>query len=199
MRTLRLTRRDFASCGNPAHVIWWMDEGMREWTAQLCGGVDADPLPEQPREYGRYIARTVRDAYVEVSLCWHHGLNCVQVDAYAETDRQTRRWTGARFAHFRTMPEAVEYARAEVGALHRWLNGDGTDTHLLAPGPQFGVEPPARTRPQITAEVKRLEGQLDRMKPLTGTGSKATIAARNAARDRIGTRLHQLRKELEAT
>lgn len=193
MRTLRLTRRDFTSCGNPAHVVWWMDDRTREWTA---GGVDDLPLPEQPREYGRYVARAPDDAYMEVSMCWHHGLNCIQVEGYAETRRTLRRWTGTRYAHFHTVRDAIEYARSEIKTLHKWLNSDGTATQLLTPGPQFGVTPPQRTRSQIEAELKRLEAQMDRYKPLTGTGSKATIAARNAARDRIGARMYEVRQEL---
>lgn len=199
MKTLGLTRRDFASCGNPAHVVWWIDDDTRHYTALLAGEVDDLPLPEQPRMYGPYLCSGPGPlpAYIEVRLGWHHGDERIQVTSYAETSRRIGRWTGGRYAQFDTMPDAIVHAREQVRLLHRWLNSDGT---LPLPQVQtYGVSVPQKSPAELRRELARLEAQREALSRQSGQGSKATIAARNARRDWIGDRLHTIRKELEAT
>ena len=197
MKIMPLQRRDFTPAGFPAHVIWWHGDAMQEWSTPADFPVLS--LPEQVRALGAYVCSSARDAYLAVRLCWHHGLNCVQVEAYAETDRATRRWTGTLYSHHDTLSEAVEQARLWVHELHRWLNAGGTGT--LTKGKQQGVSAAPRKPEAVQREITRLEGQMERMAQQVRAGhigSKATIASRNARRDWTGDRLFHLRQELKA-
>ncbi len=199
MRTLRTTRRDWTPSGHPAHIIWWIDDEWLRWTAdQINGFWETDPK-DQPRELGPYVATCAGPlpAYVEVRLCWHWGLECVQVDSYAETRRETGRWTGVRHAHFDTLTDAIAYAREEVRRLHRWLNSDGI---LTLPGsPSCGVSVPEKTSAELRRELDKLERRRIHRLSSSGHGGKHAIARRKAESQWDNERIAVIREQLSVS
>lgn len=198
-RVMTIQARDFDAYGYPRHIVWWLNDLWMEWSTPF-GWTDL-PTNQQVRELGAYICRSVKGAYIEVRLCWHYGLNCVQVDAYAETDRDTGRWTGGLYSHHDTLPDATQQARLWVRELHGWLNKGGDC--LLTRGNQYGVSVSPRKAESIRREISRLELQRERLAAKSGHGSnpagsnRGSRATRIARREWIGERLHKLRLELE--